>query len=1050
MRVQTSVSVFGLNLPVAGRRVEYARDRDGRVIAIRPPGSEEWLCYERGPDGALVIRAESGREYVRSAHGSVELGNGTAERLTLDLVGRPARIEVFGRDGAPVVDLGYAYDAEGRIERLGPHRISYHDDRIAAVDGTELEHDARGNLLARGDERFRVTDDRVVAAGSVRFEYEGGGNRSARIEGASRTEYRYDGEGRLAEVVRDGELLVAYGYDRRGRRVRRERGDEVVQLHYDAEGNLLAETDDEGRAIATYIRDGRRCLARIDGPVGESAAEWYHLDHAGTAWAVTDADGEVIARRSGPLDSGPGPFMGRFRDEATGFHDFGARDYDDATGRFVTPDSYTFDDDDPRLERSNETTPALRHWAGSPALRNRYAFCLGDPVNNVDLDGHSAWWFFLTIPSSLIWAIPNTIVALTIVIVNLYMEVIGWIVWPFMMIAHKDTGVKYYPWGYGAQNPTPPAQPTNPYSPDMRNHFWLWLDASTRLGVPWALINGSFCSVGRAFTLGNVVFFDMLANFGEDGDANQRYVVPKDPDTQLTLLRSTREHEMQHTFQYAYLGPLFHCLPIGMVPRLITNAALAHGRPLNEREEWWTKFDLAGLVTLVDGLLLYPLTFGKVKFADVETWFNPAHWWQHLFPGRWTDILTQAINMDNWMPPLGIYELDMLFRGGQGFSWFERNSGAWSGNTYGTVVETEKDEIFVGEFTRVIGADVPQAPNATTAWPITWGVSPAAPLPSGSPGSTAAAAFDPTNNFINLDRNNTLPVKVTNGNGIYFHATSPGQYTVTGNGKSNRGRTSESVTITVKDIGVVVQTNVFICQSQVLAISGDGNAAYSIRFQNGVSASGGSISGLGYTAGPTAGTDVIEVVATYAPTAGVFKTYGDTTAAVAAFGWVVKTISITVKEPTITPSATQVFVGGKVTIAFDLPPQTSASTALVPNSVYDQASRTFAAGRGAITAEQTETLTFGYGCKQYTVTIKVEPIVATAPASVPAGGAAQVNVSGGTAPYTFEIVVAGTSGPSISATGLYHAGTTAAPATDVVTATDANGGRGTVSIAVTP
>jgi hypothetical protein len=132
--VETVVSVLGLNL-----LVEQPRDE---------------LLYERGEDGTLVVRCEE-REYLRAAGGVVAYANGTAERVSFDQVGRPARIEVFGRDGAPLLDLAYAYGPDGRIVQIGPHLIDYSGDRVVGAEvepaGVRLEQDAEGNRIARID-----------------------------------------------------------------------------------------------------------------------------------------------------------------------------------------------------------------------------------------------------------------------------------------------------------------------------------------------------------------------------------------------------------------------------------------------------------------------------------------------------------------------------------------------------------------------------------------------------------------------------------------------------------------------------------------------------------------------------------------------------------------------------------------------------------------------------------------------------------------------------------------------------------------------------------
>ena len=118
-------------------------------------------------------------------------------------------------------------------------------------------------------------------------------------------------------------------------------------------------------------------------------------------------------------------------------------------------------------------------WQQHPHSRNLYVFCLNDPVNNIDLDGHTAWWFFLTIPSSLTWAMPNTAIALLIVVGNLLMEIIGWVMWLFICLFKRDFAKKHYPWGN--------INPVNPFDANDRSHLWFGFDASRRLGVRGAL-----------------------------------------------------------------------------------------------------------------------------------------------------------------------------------------------------------------------------------------------------------------------------------------------------------------------------------------------------------------------------------------------------------------------------------------------------------------------------------------------------------------------------------------------------------------------------------
>lgn len=1079
--MQRSISAFGLSIPVAGdvERVvdrepaasprlarghagagegpgepHYRWDAEGRMTALLAPGSSQWLLFDHGERGALRIRADCGHVYLDAMAHTWRLDNGVVERHGVDAAGRPTGLRATGPHGESVLDLDVHYDAEGRIARLGATAIAYDGDRVVGATPT-------------------ATD--------ATFEYDEHGNRSARhAPGEPSTRYHYDDAGRLVAVAREGRTIVRYGYDDAGRRVRREDAGGTTLRHYDLAGNLLSETAEDGRAIATYVCVGTRCLARIDGPVGAPAAAWYHLDHAATAWAVTDADGAVVGRRGGPFDlRAPGPYMRRHRDPATGFFDFGARDLDPRTATFTTPDTYTFDASDPRLRDDPRRDPwggegpqrtALRHWEQTPALRDRYAFCLADPINNVDLDGHSAWWFLLTIPSSLTWALPNTVIGLIIVVANFIMELIGWIGWIFIP-SGSGSSLSAYPWGTKGQNGP---KPLNPYDLEDRDHFWINFDATARQGVPWAMFNGSFFSFGRAFTLGNIVLENDLADSGDEGDTFQRYVVPNDPDVQFTLQRAVREHEMQHTLQYSYMGPLFHCLPLSLIARLIENAA--QGTPSTpehlgalDRTQWWKHIDTGGLL----GGLVFLLTAGKVKFETAEKVLNPAEWWRAILPkdSRFAEIATQAIDLNNWTPPFGVYLLDILFSGGdQKNSLFERKSGAASGHTYGTVVEAEEDEIFVGQFTRVIGAGLPKGPNATmtsattgvvkptTPTVVTWTVTPSAPLPVGSPGTKGAPAnqLDETGagtpsgkvNVINLDLTNNLATeRVVNGAGLYFHATAPGTYDVEASTPGATVADKKSVKIEVKDIGVTVNTDVFICQGQTIAVAGDSSATYLLNLKTNVSGATFDAATRTYTAGSQPGTDTIEITATYDATAGPFAKYGDN-GALAAFPWVVKTIDIKVKEPTIAPQNAAVFVGASVDFTFDLDPQSaSVKSPKVQGSRFDLAAKRFTAARGSIPAAVDETISFEYACRTYTAVVTVKPIAVTLSKAVKAGEAATVNVNGGTGPYSFEIVSAGSIGSSITPQGAYTAG---AAGTDVVTVTDANGGRGSLTIVVAP
>ena len=110
--------------------------------------------------------------------------------------------------------------------------------------------------------------------------------------------------------------------------------------------------------------------------------EYYHLDALGSLRAVTNQNGDVIARHDFlPFgEEYPGPqvtarerklFTGKERDAETGLDYFGARYYEARIGRFTTVDPVT------NLEGSLVDP---RKW-------NRYAYVLNNPLRYIDKDG---------------------------------------------------------------------------------------------------------------------------------------------------------------------------------------------------------------------------------------------------------------------------------------------------------------------------------------------------------------------------------------------------------------------------------------------------------------------------------------------------------------------------------------------------------------------------------------------------------------------------------------------------------------------------------------
>lgn len=219
----------------------------------------------------------------------------------------------------------------------------------------EPSYDAHGNVTRDGLGRELTWDaqDRLVSV----------------TEGVRIAEYRYDPLGQLGEVILDSKKR---------------------RLFYQAD-TVANERDAEG--WRGYLSAGRSVLAisKLSEAVHEAV-----LTHAETVKATTsamllgaDAQGSVrlevddSARmatysphgfRSGEAMQGQPGFAGEWQDELTGWYMPGShRPYDPVLMSFLSPDS---------------ESPF-----GDGGL-NAYAYCAGDPINNIDPDGH-AWWTWL-------------------------------------------------------------------------------------------------------------------------------------------------------------------------------------------------------------------------------------------------------------------------------------------------------------------------------------------------------------------------------------------------------------------------------------------------------------------------------------------------------------------------------------------------------------------------------------------------------------------------------------------------------------------------------
>ena len=326
-----------------GIKTFYRREGNGELKEIThgyfaEPNSNRYLVlasysYNHGPDGKIRAISE------KSSQGSFE------RRFDYDSMGR-----LIHATGAGGQKYNYGYDTfsnRTKASRTGGKEQNCSYDwagRLVTVNGDLTHYDANGNLI------------------------------SAIVNNVKKT-YCYHADGRIAEVKVD-DAATEYRYDGFGRLISRSSTTGKTSYIPDPLSDVWKPlVIDEGGSKTLVLWDGNTPLAIVR----EGEAEWFLHDHLGSVRMTADARGKIKETYDYdpfgvPLQkkniSTPVPgFAGLFWDEIAGGYLTMARLYDPHLGTFLQPD------------------PQKRIPTADPNDLSLFAYCGGDPVNFVDLDG---------------------------------------------------------------------------------------------------------------------------------------------------------------------------------------------------------------------------------------------------------------------------------------------------------------------------------------------------------------------------------------------------------------------------------------------------------------------------------------------------------------------------------------------------------------------------------------------------------------------------------------------------------------------------------------
>ncbi|MFW6639121.1 RHS repeat-associated core domain-containing protein [Nocardiopsis algeriensis] len=350
------------------------------------------------------------------------------EKGTYRLLG--TRVDRQGGSG-PLLDTRYDYDDAGNILSISDSPGSGDEHtQCFAYDGL-LQLTEAWTVPQVGSSACESAPSAHTVGGPDAYwhsyEYDAAGNRLSEVlhdtTGTStdvvRTySYPEQGEGQpntvrqVVEQTPQGDRLSTYEYDAAGNTVVRDHAGDRQELDWNPEGRLDSVVGGDGTTSFVYSADGERLMRstpqddtlylpgmelRADKLTGQVEATRYYdhagqtvalrtpggvellaSDHQGTGQVAMDAASEVFVRRyltpfgeerggSGqdwPDDKG---FLGKTVDRSTGLVLVGAREYDPALGRFVSPD--------PVMDLSD------------PLQLNGYAYANNSPVTFDDPSG---------------------------------------------------------------------------------------------------------------------------------------------------------------------------------------------------------------------------------------------------------------------------------------------------------------------------------------------------------------------------------------------------------------------------------------------------------------------------------------------------------------------------------------------------------------------------------------------------------------------------------------------------------------------------------------
>lgn len=382
-------------LSYGGKTVTYTYDADGRLSEVRDWAnrtatytydSASRLTNTAYTDGSAEIRHYNSRGLVDVIEHTASGTTFWKQTLSYDAIGRIST-DAVETSGTTTVHT-YTYDASGRVISANfPSTATWSATWDGATNPTSVtttSNPTNAPLLPVGTFGLTYNGDNVAQTfNSDLLLYDDNGNLTYGPLGSAPpfVAYSYDARNRLTDVS-----TTSYTYDSENRRTSRtESGTDTTTYVWDPVGERVLFTVDGSGHHRYYVHGiGLAWSVSEDAPSVEQT-ETHHYDVRGSTVGITDTTGAVQGTVSygvfgeilskGASVTTPFLFVGKWnvQTDPNGLVYMRSRYYHPGLRQFITPDK-------------------LRGTIADGRTLNRYAYCNGDPVNQIDPLGTSSFW----------------------------------------------------------------------------------------------------------------------------------------------------------------------------------------------------------------------------------------------------------------------------------------------------------------------------------------------------------------------------------------------------------------------------------------------------------------------------------------------------------------------------------------------------------------------------------------------------------------------------------------------------------------------------------